>query len=197
LRFEFRSAIIGAMTTRMQPLTPPYEPAIEDSLRRLMGPVEAEPLALFRTIAHHPALLERFRQIGSTLLSFGRVPDSDRETVIHRTTARCGAAYEWGVHAVVFAAPLGLDADWLRATWQGGPDDFADPGQALLVRLADELHDTATVTEATWAALRERYDDDQLVELVCLAGFYHLVSYLCGAFAIAPESWAAAVPDAA
>jgi 4-carboxymuconolactone decarboxylase len=189
--------MIVTMTTRMQPLTPPYEPAIEDSLRRLMGPVEAEPLALFRTIAHHPALLERFRQTGSTLLSFGRVPDSDRETVIHRTTARCGAAYEWGVHAVVFAAPLGLDADWLRATWHGDPDDFADSGQALLVRLADELHDTATVTEATWAALRERYDYDQLVELVCLAGFYHLVSYLCGAFALAPEPWAAAVPDAA
>jgi hypothetical protein len=32
---------------------------------------------------------------------------------------------------------------------------------------------------------------------VCLAGFYHLVSYLCRAFAIAREPWAAAVPDAA
>jgi alkylhydroperoxidase family enzyme len=185
------------MTTRLQPLTAPYEPAIEDTLRRLMGSVDAEPLALFRTIAHHPALLDRFRQTGSTLLSFGRVSDADRETIIHRTTARCGAGYEWGVHAVAFAAPLGLDEQWLRATWHGDADDFADPGQALLVRLADELHDGATVTDATWAALRERYDDDQLVELVCLSGFYHLVSYLCGAFAIAPEPWAAAVPEAA
>jgi alkylhydroperoxidase family enzyme len=185
------------MTPRLQPLTPPYEPAIDETLRRLMGPVDAEPLALFRTIAHHPALLERFRQTGSTLLSFGRLPDVDRETVIHRTTARCGADYEWGVHAVVFAAALGLDEHWLRATWHGAPSDFADPGQALLVRFADELHDTATVGDATWAALRERYDDDQLVELVCLAGFYHLVSYLCRAFAIGREPWAPAVPDAA
>jgi 4-carboxymuconolactone decarboxylase len=131
------------MTTRLKPLTPPYEPAIEESLRRLMGPVDADPLALFRTIAHHPALLERFRQTGSTLLSFGRLPAADRETVIHRTCARCGAAYEWGVHAVAFAAPLGLDDEWLRATWHGGPDDFADSGQALLVRFADELHDSA------------------------------------------------------
>jgi alkylhydroperoxidase family enzyme len=185
------------MTSRLQPLTPPYDPAIEDSLRRLMGPLQAEPLALFRTIAHHRELLERFRQIGSTLLSFGRLPAADRETVIHRTTARCGAAYEWGVHAVVFAEPLGLDEDWLRATWHGGPGDFADAGQALLVRFADELHDDASVSPATWAALRERYDDAQLVELVGLAGFYHLVSYVCGAFAVAPEPWAAAVPAAA
>jgi len=158
-----------AMTPRLPPLTPPYEPEIEASLRRLMGRVDADPLALFRTIAHHPALLERFRQTGSTLLSFGRLPDADRETIIHRTTARCGAAYEWGVHAVAFAAPLGLDDEWLRATWH----------------------------EATWVALRERYDDAQLVELVCLAGFYHLVSFVCGAFAVAPEDWAAAVPAAA
>ena len=185
------------MTARLQPLTPPYEPAIEDSLRRLMGPVDADPLALFRTIAHNPELLERFRQTGSTLLSFGRLPAADRETIIHRTTARCRAAYEWGVHAVVFAGPLRLGEDWLRAIWHGGPDDFADPGQALLVQAADELHDDASLSEATWAGLRERYDDAQLVELVCLAGFYHLVSYLCRAFAVAPEAWAAAVPDAA
>jgi 4-carboxymuconolactone decarboxylase len=186
-----------AMTPRLPPLTPPYEPEIEASLRRLMGRVDADPLALFRTIAHHPALLERFRQTGSTLLSFGRLPDADRETIIHRTTARCGAAYEWGVHAVAFAAPLGLDDEWLRATWHGAPEDFAEPGQALLVRAADELHDGAAVSEATWVALRERYDDAQLVELVCLAGFYHLVSFVCGAFAVAPEDWAAAVPAAA
>src|SRR5437764_9440389 len=100
---------------RLAPLNPPYEPEIADTLRRLMGPVDAEPLNLFRTIAHHPELLDRFRQTGATMLSFGRLAAADRETVIHRTTARCGAGYEWGVHAVAFAGPLGLGEDWLRA----------------------------------------------------------------------------------
>ena len=185
------------MTIRLSPLTPPYEPEIDEALQRLMGRrPDVEPLALFRTIAHHPALLERFRQTGSTLLSFGGLSAVDRETVIHRTTARCGAAYEWGVHAVMFAGPLGLDEAWLQATWHGGPDDFADPGQALLVRFADELHDSATVTDETWAALRARYDDAALVELVCLAGFYHLISYVCRAFGVQPETWAAPAPAA-
>jgi alkylhydroperoxidase family enzyme len=156
-----------------------------------MGAVEAEPLRLFRTIAHHPELLDRFRQIGSTLLSFGRLEPRDRETLIHRTTARCGAEYEWGVHAVAFAGPLGLGEDWLRATWHGAPEDFDD---GLLVRVADELHDTATLSDETWEALRERYDDAQLVEVVCVAGFYHLVSFLCRAFAIEREPWAQVSP---
>jgi 4-carboxymuconolactone decarboxylase len=176
---------------RLAPRDPPYEPEIADALRRLMGGVDAEPLNLFRTIAHHPVLLDRFRQIGSSLLSFGRLEASDRETVIHRTTARCGASYEWGVHAVAFAAALGLDDDWLKATWSGAADDAAfDERQALLVRAVDELHDGSTLSEETFAALRERYDEAELVELVCLVGFYHLVSFVCGAFAVDAEPWA-------
>src|SRR5689334_2527094 len=132
-------------TARLQPLAPPYDDATADALRRLMGPVvDREPLALFRTLAHHDALLERFRQVGSTLLAFGRLPAADREVVIHRTTARCGAAYEWGVHAALYPAAVGRDEAWVRATWEGDADDdaFAEGNDALLVTAADELHDT-------------------------------------------------------
>ena len=181
--------------TRLAPLEPPYDDGVADALRRLMGGAGREPLRLFRTIAHHPALLERFRQTGSALLSFGRVDAADRETVIHRTTARCGAGYEWGVHAAVFAPALGLGEDWLRATWQGAAGDAAfTPRQALLVRLADELHDTGALSEGLYAELTATWAPDELVELVCLAGFYHLVAFLCGAFALEPEPWAATPP---
>jgi 4-carboxymuconolactone decarboxylase len=164
----------------------------------MMGPAQdIEPLALFRTIAHHDVLLDRFRGLGSTMLAFGHLPDDERETLIHRTTARCGAAYEWGVHATLFAQPLGLGEPWLRATWHGTADDPAfTPRQALLVRAADELHDQSLWSDTTWHALRESYDDQTLVEIVFLAGFYHVVSYLCGAFAITPETWAMEQPPA-
>ena len=184
------------MTARLPPRNPPYPEAVDDALRRLMGGVDAEPLTLFRVIAHHEPLLDRFRQLGSTLLSFGRLAADERETIIHRTTARCGAAYEWGVHAVAFAAPLGLGEEWLRATWHGSAEDRAfTERQALLVRACDELHDGAALSDATWAALRSAFADDELVEVVCLAGFYHLVSFACGAFALPSEAWAAAPPD--
>src|SRR4051812_22143374 len=170
---------------RLSPLEPPYEPKVEDALRRLMGPVDAEPLNLFRTIAHHDVLLERFRQIGSSLLSFGRLPAEEREVVIHRTTALCGAAYEWGVHATVFAQAAGVDAD---ALWRG---EVPEGRIGVLVRMCDELHANATISDGLWAELRAGWPDDQLVELVCLAGFYHLVSYACNAFEVDPEVWAA------
>lgn len=180
------------MAGRLPPLEPPYPAGVGDMLRRLMGGQDVAPLALFRTIAHHPALLDRFRQTGSTLLSFGLLDAVDRETLIHRTTARCGAEYEWGVHAVAFAAALGLDAGWLAATVHGGAAADAD-----LLALADALHDTGRVDDALFARLSGRFDDAQLVEAVCVCGFYHLVSFLCGAFAIEPEPWAARFPGPA
>jgi 4-carboxymuconolactone decarboxylase len=173
---------------RLEPLEPPYEPKVQDVLVRLMGPVDADPLNLFRTIAHHDVLLDRFRQIGSSLLSFGRLPADEREIVIHRTTALCGAGYEWGVHATVFAEQAGIEA---AATWTGGPFEGR---HATLVRLCDELHATATVSDELWTELRVGWPDDELVELVCLAGFYHLVSFACNAFAVEPETWAAHPP---
>src|SRR3954447_22315495 len=142
------------MSARLAPVEPPYPPQLGAILESMMGASGQPPLLLFRTLARHEPLLDRFRQIGATMLSFGRLDAADRETVIHRTTARCGAAYEWGVHAAAFARPLGLSDDWLNATWSGAPEDFTDAGQALLVRACDELHDDATLTDATWASLR-------------------------------------------
>jgi hypothetical protein len=98
----------------------------------------------------------------------------------------------------LFAGQVGLSDAVLRATWSGATDDPAfSERQAALVWMCDELHDDGALTDATWEALRERWADDELVELVCLAGFYHLVSFLCGAVALEPEPWAAAPPVAA
>jgi alkylhydroperoxidase family enzyme len=184
---------MASTATRIAPLDPPYEPQIENTLRSLMGGVGAEALALFRTIARHEPLLERFRQTGSTLLSFGRLDAIDRETVIHRVCARCDAEYEWGVHAVVFAEGLGLDEHWLAATVRGAASDF-EPRQSLLVALVDELHDTATISDELWAQLAATWSDEQLLELLALVGFYHLVAFICNGVRLPLEPWAARFP---
>src|SRR3712207_5681024 len=136
------------MPPRLAPIDPPYDADVADTLQRLMGSApDTEPLKLFRTIAHHRQILERFRQIGSTLLSHTTLDPVERETVIHRVTARAGAEYEWGVHAVAFAGPLGLGDDWLGATVHGRPEDFPDERQRALVAMCDELHESATVSD--------------------------------------------------
>jgi 4-carboxymuconolactone decarboxylase len=181
---------------RIAPLEPPYEPEVAETLRRMMPP-DVEPLRLFRTVAHNPAILDRFRTIGAYILNFGRVDPLDREVLLHRTCARCGCEYEWGVHVVAFGRPLGLTEDQLRATVHDGSDaPVWSPRQQLLVRLADELHDTATVSDELWTALAQIWDDAQLVELISTAGFYHLVSFTANFARVEPEQYAERFPAA-
>jgi alkylhydroperoxidase family enzyme len=187
------------MTTtapRIEPLQPPYEPDTEAMLRRWMPPgTEVEPLTLFRTLAVHEDLFARSRPLGAAILGHPRVEPREREIVIHRTCARAGAEYEWGVHAVAFGAPLGLTEEQLVATVSGAADDpaFSDE-DSLLVRLADELHDSCTISDELWSALAERYRDDQLLELVMTAGWYRTISYVINAARIDLEPWARRFP---
>jgi 4-carboxymuconolactone decarboxylase len=180
---------------RIEPLSAPYDPAIGDSLRRLMGGHDAEPLALFRTIARHDVLLERFRQTGSSLLSFGRLDAADRETVIHRVCARCGCEYEWGVHAALFAPAAGFDDEWLYASVHGGPEDPAfSARERLLVSLVDSLHERADVDDELWNGITQEWPDEQALELLALNGFYHLVAYVANGARVELEPWARRFP---
>ena len=181
---------------RIEPLAPPYEPQVEAMLKKWMPPGSAiEPLGLFRTLALHDGLFSRMRPLGAGILGHGRVDPRDREIVIHRTCARAGAEYEWGVHAVVFGRELGLTGEQLEATVVGDADDLAwSDNDRLLVRLCDELNDRCTVSDALWSELSERYGADQLLELVVTFGWYRLLAGVINAARIQPEPWAARFP---
>ena len=138
--------------SRIAPLDPPYDPELAEELARFMPP-GVPPLRLFRTLAHNPRVLRKFR-LGS-LLDRGSIERRDREIVILRTCARCRSEYEWGVHVAVFAARCGLTEAEVAASLRPGTDDALwSPRDRLLVRLADELHDFASVSDALWLELR-------------------------------------------
>ncbi len=155
-----------------------------------------EPLNLFRVVAHNRWLLDKLRSTGSYLLNFGTLPPPDRELIIHRTCARCGCEYEWGVHAAVYSQAVGLSEDQLHATVTGAPTDPAfTPDQTVLIELVDSLHDTSNVSDRLWERLAERYDAAQLVEAVTLVGQYHTVSYMANALGVELEEAARRFPS--
>ena len=63
----------SATEPRIAPLQPPYEPALEEMLKRWMPPGSPiKPLALFRTLAVHDELFSRMRALGAGILGHGR-----------------------------------------------------------------------------------------------------------------------------
>lgn len=183
------------MTTaaRVAPLDPPYPEAVQAALDRVM-PAGVDPLALFRTLAVNPRVF--LRVMAGGLLDRGTISLREREIVIDRTCARCGSEYEWGVHVAFFAARVGLGPEQIAATCGRGPADAFPPRERLLLALVDALHDEARVEDTLWTALKAEWSDEQLIELVALVGFYHMISFTTNAFRIPPEPYAARFPPA-
>ncbi|WP_314172092.1 carboxymuconolactone decarboxylase family protein [Streptomyces winkii] len=181
---------------RISPVAPPYDDETQRLLTKWMPPgSELEPLLLFRVLVVHRRLAGRIHPMASGLLNHGTLPARDREVLISRTTARAGAEYEWGVHAVLLGPQAGLDCDVLDAlaTQPAGSAAF-DAHTRLLVTAADELHDRATLSASTWQDLQEAYDDAQLVELLLLAGWYRTLSTVINSTDLPLEPWAARFP---
>lgn len=189
-----------AVASRIAPVAPPYVPEVETALRAMMPrDTPIEPLALFRTLVVNPSLAAAMHGLGRFVL--GREPSIGiraRELLIDRVTARCGAEYEWGVHALFFGSRAGLSEAELAATVTDGPESPVwSEDDRLLVRLADELHETAHVSDALWAALAARWNPAQLLELVLVVGWYHAIAFLVNATRVEREAWAPGFPAAA
>lgn len=185
-----------ARRPRIAPLEPPYDPATEQMLAKWMPPGSGlEPLGLFRTLAVHESLFARMRPLGAGILGHGLLEPRLRELMILRTCARCRAEYEWGVHATFFGESVGLAAAEIAATVRA---DAADPiwsaPERSVIRLADELFESAGVSDAAYAELEPHFDPSQILELVITAGWYHTISFVINAAGVELEPWALRFP---
>ena len=146
------------------------------------GPV----LNIMGTLAHQPTLLKRFNGLGGAFLAHGLLPAREREIVILRVGWNCRSVYEFGQHTLL-GRDAGLSDEEIAAlaTIRAGGRWSAD--DEALIALADELCADDCVTDDTFAALRRRWSDAELVELVALAGFYRMVSGFLNALGVEPE----------
>src|ERR1051326_6159149 len=133
------------MTSRIAPLDPPYPAEVQAAFDTVMR--GAPPLTLFRVVARNPRALQRLMAGG--LLDRGSITLRQRELMILRTTARCGAVYEWAVHVAAY----GAKAAWTPAELHASVHSDAaascwKPDEALIVELADALHASCDVDEA-------------------------------------------------
>lgn len=176
---------------RIHPVVAPTADAAE-----MLGLIEAltgHSLNIFSTMAHHPALLKNLMDFGSQLLRQGVIPDREREIVILRVGWNCQAEYEFGQHI-----SIGIEAGLTEAEiggLAGSARDWSDE-DAMLIKMADELCADHCVSDPTYAALADRWDEKALIELVVCAGFYQMVSGFLNTFGVALEDGVPGFPQA-
>jgi hypothetical protein len=177
---------------RIAPAEAPYPSDVQARFDALMPPGVA-PLALFRVLARDQRLFWRF--MGGGLLDKGHLTLRQREIVIGRVTANCGAEYEWGVHVAFFGERAGLGGPEQRSLVHGSAADACWSAEdALLIRFSDALQKSCDVDDRLWGELAARFSKEGMLELLLLAGFYRNVSCLVNALRLSPEPYAARFP---
>lgn len=170
---------------RVEPLMAPYPEDVAEVLASMMPP-GAEPIGLFRTVAHSPKMLAKLR--ASSMLGKVSLSLRQREILILRTTARARAEYEWGVHVNFFAEKAGFSRPEVSAISFSNPVECGlAEEESVLLQLVDDLATGATVSDQTWVSLEEHFSAEQILEMIMLVGMYHTVSFLCNGLAIANE----------
>ncbi|MEU9020161.1 carboxymuconolactone decarboxylase family protein [Actinomadura sp. NPDC048394] len=178
---------------RVAPVEPPHDPETAAALEAL-GP----PIALFRVLARRPERAHGVHGWGRYYLSRRTALSlRHRELVIDRTTVRCGAEYEWGVHIAVFAGKAGLDDEQIRSLVAGGPDDgcWTDPADRAVLRAVDALCTANDLSDGQWRELAGAVGDEAAVDLLLVCGWYHAISFAARVLRLRPEPGTPAFAD--
>jgi len=152
-----------------------HEPSPEQSelLSKTLLTEQGRPLNVFATLAHNPKLLKRFNALGGFFLRHGQLAARERELVILRVAARTGSEYEHAQHRVL-GTRAGLSGDEIERT-RGALRGWDGVDLALL-KFVDEMIDSDGAAVLTWDTMAARFEQDQLIELVLLVGFYRMLA---------------------
>jgi len=145
------------------------------------------------TMAHNPRLLERLNAFTRYVLRESTLPERDREILILRIGWLCRSEYEFGQHTRI-GLWVGLSAEDIERITKGPDAPGWTPFETTLLKAVDELHADAFITDGTWKALAEVYNEKQLLDLVMTVGQYNLVSMLLNSTGVQLEAGLAGFP---
>jgi len=117
------------------------------------------------TYLHQPSLARDILPNAHYVSSESALATRDRALVALRTAWLAHSSYLWA-HYAAGAKRAGLTDDEPRRVAEGPDGEGWNGFEAALLRAADELHVDSFVSDATWHTLAERYDVNQLVDLI-------------------------------
>jgi 4-carboxymuconolactone decarboxylase len=103
------------------------------------------------------------------------------EVVILTTGAHWQAQFEWWAHEPM-AREAGVPDGVIASIRTRATPNFDDDGDRAAWQLANELHETRTLSAATFESAKVQFGETGVAELIGLAGFYTLVSMTLNAF---------------
>ena len=147
--------------------------------------LEAAPdLNIFKLVAHASDAFVPWLRFGAAVLGALSVDPVLRELAILRVAALTpGAEYEWVQHEAI-ARAVGMTDAQVQGARSGTGLDGDD---ALVAAFTEQVVRDATPDDATFTAMRGRFSERELVELLLVIGQYMLVARVMATAQIDPE----------
>ena len=143
-------------------------------------------LAFSRVLINSPRMYRTFVTHLAELVAHTNLPPRDRQIICMRMLELCGDVYEL-THHLTISRNAGLTEDEITAFREGQGACLTDFDRAV-IKATEELQRDQYISDGTWSALASRYSQEQLMEVVFLAGCYLTMAMLTKSFGIQLES---------
>ncbi|MEX1034406.1 MAG: carboxymuconolactone decarboxylase family protein [Sneathiella sp.] len=129
-------------------------------------------LNVYRTMAHHPALLRAWAPLRQHVVKDSALGPERSEIVILRAAHRIGSAYEW-THHVHRSRLLGMSEDRIEAMRNAPQGE-----DGLIARAVDALFDEHRLPVELEQELAMALGHKAVFDLIATVGFYSVLGYL-------------------
>ena len=166
------------MEERFRPLapeemTPEQRRALDAILSGPRGRIEGP----FKALLRSPDLADRVQRVGEYVRFRSSMPARLNELAILVTARKWTAQFEWWAHRRL-AMQAGLKSEIADAIAKGERPPGMDADEAAVHDFAHALVHTGHPSDAAFAALRERFGEQGVIDVVGACGYYTLVSFV-------------------
>ena len=164
---------------------PRFKPLAESDMtevqRKAVAELESGPRGRFNPhgpnalLLRSPDLMARTQKVGEYLRYSSALPQRLREFAILVTARQCSAQVEWIEHSPL-ALKQGVDPSVLDDLLLGKKPAAMKDDEAAVYQFCKELHETHGVTDATFAAVTERFGERGAIDLIGLTGYYAMLA---------------------
>jgi len=131
----------------------------------------------FNVLLRSPEMGDLAQQFGASMRFHSSLPRKLNEMAIIITARHWTAQYEWNAHRAA-AAQAGLNEAIIQSIAAGKRPANLDADETVVYNFATELLTTKQVGDATFKAVKDKFGEKGVVDLIGVMGYYQLVSML-------------------
>ena len=167
-----------ALSPRFKPLT---ESNMTDAQRKAAQALASGPRGRLNPggpnsiLLRNPDLMSRTQQVGAYLRYSSSLPARLNEFAILVTARSWGAQLEWVAHHPL-ALKAGLDPAIADELARGKRPSRMNDEEAAIYQFCTELHQTKAVSDATFAAVADRFGERGVIDLIGVTGYYTMMA---------------------